>query len=293
MAQADMPFDGLLKCFLLLASQRPVFTKLALSTCIGLMGFALGGCVAFRQSADPSSPPLVGQRMVEKDLQFISPGVTSRDEVIAKLGQPPLELEGFSTLAYPWTELRRTLFIIGGGAAGAGGFALPEYRDVSLFVAIGKDGRVLKWGLDQMQRADSFSIVAQARRWAQSNEMPLPSRQVGFPPRTSAPGQGAIVVHRRKPKGTSLFRAATPWPVGLAIDGQFRAELLDAEYVVVLASPGSHQILVHPAPPYRDVAGTSVGSVSGIHSSALTLEVAANALYFLEAQATLKPGWKW
>jgi hypothetical protein len=254
----------------------------------------VSGCVIIPLSPDRSAPALAGHKLGEKELEFIIAGVTTRDEVITRLGNPSVELDGFGIFAYPWMELKRNWVVAGVSPAGLGGVSIPETRDLTLFVAIGRDGVVLKWGLDQKQRSDRFSIVTQARRWAQSNALILPPRQSGFSVPTIAPGQAVIVLYRVKPAISALGylkKAPHPEPVSVAVDSQYRAELLDGDYVVIQVSAGSHTILVDPVPPYRYWPGhPGLKSFSGIHSSTFTLEVMANELYFLETQATLEIG---
>jgi hypothetical protein len=246
---------------------------LRLGICVSLIASLLGGCV--HSSPDLSVPPAAGRRLQEKDFQFISPGVTSREEVISKLGPPSIELGGFSMLAYSWTEVRLTALIL-----------LPvagwdEPMQSTLFVAIGKDARVLKWGLDQtpITPINYYSIVTRARRWAQSNDLSLPARQAGFSAPASAGGRGMIVVYRTKPAGARVFGfpMALSHSVGVAMDSELQAELLDGEHVMLPAPPGTHRIAIESAPSYRYSPLTRSGS-------SVTLEVVENGLHFLEVQ---------
>lgn len=258
-----------------------------------IMALCLCGCVAFPLSSRPA-PVLVGKRLEPEVLEFISVGVTTREDLIMKLGQPSIELEGFKILAYPWTELSRT-WVVGAAGRGGGGFvAIPDTNHAALFIAIDEGNHVLKWGIDQQQRSDKFSIVAQARRWAESNGLPIPATPPGYSAPAIAPGHAVLVLYRAKPDISAigyLSRGRFPEAVGVAIDDFYRAELLDGEYVIISLLPGSHRVLLHPVPPYRywpDHPGWK--SFSGIHSSTVVLDVSANKLYFLEAQATLEVG---
>jgi len=251
----------------------------------------LSGCVVLPLPSDKSSPALVGHQPRPEELNFITAGVTTRDDLTAKLGMPPVELKGFKILAYPWIALIRNWVVI---VPRGGVIAVPQTADNTLFVALGERNQVLKWGFDQRQKSDRFSIVAQARRWAESNELLLPPRQSGITNLALTEGQGAIVLHRITPAISGLGflgKAQYPESVGVAIDDQFCAELLINEYVVIPVSAGSHQVLVHPVPPYRFWPGhPGWNSFSGIHASTVTLQVSANKTYFLETQATLEIG---
>jgi hypothetical protein len=274
----------------------PSFNILICHLILSITVFCISGCVVPLPS-DSSSPALVGHKLGPEEINFINAGVTTRDELISKLGFPPIELEGFKILAYPWIALKRNWVVAGAAPYGGGVIAtIPETANNTLFVAIDNRNKVLKWGFDQRQRSDKFSIIAQARRWAESNELRLPSRQSGFTTPVITQKSAVIVLQRMKPaiSGTDfLSKARYPESVGVAINEHYCAELLDGEHVAISVPAGSHQILVHPVPPYRFWPGhPGWKNFSSIHSSTITIEVSANKTYFLETQATLETGLK-
>jgi hypothetical protein len=266
-----LPVKAIVIAVLTSSALGRVSSMLRLGICAALAGPLMGGCVYW--GPDLSAPPAVGRRLQENDFRFIAPGITSRDEVIAKLGRPTIELEGFNTLAYSWTEVRDFLFVPAFTVAGG-----TDYMQSTLFIAMGRDDRVLKTGVDNASLSN-YSIVTQARHWAQANDLSLPARQAGFSAPASADGRGVIVVYRTKPAGAGAlgFPTYLRHSVGVAVDGQFRAELLDGEHVMIRASPGSRRIAIDSAPPYRK-------SFLDGSSSTVTLEILENGLHFLEAQ---------
>jgi hypothetical protein len=64
---------------------------------------AVTGCVPVHV-ASSSDPPLAGRRIKSDDVAFIKPRITSREEVIAKLGPPRVDLSDPRTLVYVWIE---------------------------------------------------------------------------------------------------------------------------------------------------------------------------------------------
>jgi hypothetical protein len=97
-------------------SGRAVTRRCSLMSVI--MALCVSGCVVFPLPADRPAPVLAGQRLPPEALEFISVGVTTRDDLIMKLGQPPVELEGLKILVYPWIELHRS-WVVGGFGQGA------------------------------------------------------------------------------------------------------------------------------------------------------------------------------
>ncbi len=122
----------------------------------------------------------------------------------------------------------------------------------------------------------------------------LPLRRTGYVPIEISSGQGLVTIHRAPPARASLgffSRARFAAAVGIAVDGHYVAELLDDEYVSVGVSAGTHEITVHPAPPYRwSVTFPADQSLPSIHPSSVTVALKDGERCFLETVATLAAG---
>lgn len=250
---------------------------------------ATTSCVLLPIPSSEAKPATVGRALRAQDLASVVPLRTSREEVIAKLGEPGIDLVGLRILAYPWTALKRTSLVLSLGAGG-----IEESERTALFVALDHDDKVVKAGFDHPTGSDGLSMVTWARRWAAANGVALPPGEQGYVPAPVPDGRGLVDVYRAPPAASSLgflTRARFPEAVGVAVDDRFVAELLDEEYVSIVLPAGPHTISVHPAPPYRYKSESSDARQSpSVHTSTVTIDVKGGGRYFLESVATLARG---
>ena len=279
--------------FMMKAKAYMAKRRLAALVVLTCAGFVTSCIVVPLPSVNPN-PVLAGKSPNLEDLNAIFPSWTTREEVIAKLGEPTIDLLGFKMLVYPWVSLKRTWLTIIATPQGLGAIPLPQTDSTALFIAIDDDGRVEKFGFLEQLTVDRFSIVNQARRWAVANEVYLPARRNGYVPGAIPLQSGSITIHRATPPNAALgffTRARFVESVAISMDGKFVAELLDDEYVSLPVSSGTHVIGVNPAPPYRywpDHPGAS--SISAIHPASLTVSVADGSRLFVHLEATLGAG---
>lgn len=73
----------------------------------------VAGCVALPIKIGEEEA-LAGRRIGPKDVAFLKPGITTRDEVVSKLGAPTFDLSDLGILSYVWIELKEDWAIIWG-----------------------------------------------------------------------------------------------------------------------------------------------------------------------------------
>lgn len=254
----------------------------------------IAGCIVVPLPSANQHQVLAGKAPDSAGMDSILPGLTTRAEVIAQFGEPPIDLLGLRMLVYPWVSLKRTWLTIFPTPQGLGTITLPQTDSTALFVAIDGQGKVAKLGFSEQVKSDSLSTVNQARRWAAANDVSVPARVRGYTP-TDIPSQsGLIVLHRAAPPNASLgffTRARFVESVAISIDGKFVAELLDEEYVSVPVSFGAHVIGAHPAPPYRYWPGhPGARSIAATAPSSLAVSVSSGSRLFVQMEATLGAG---
>jgi hypothetical protein len=252
------------------------------------------GCIVVPLPSENPQQVLVGKALDSADLNAVLPTLTTRNEVIAQLGVPPMDLMGMRMLVYPWVSLKRNWLTIFATPQGIGAMTLPQTDNTALFVAVDDGGKVVKLGFAEQLKSDGFSIVNRARRWAAENKVSVPARSRGYTPVDIPRQSGLITLHRATPPNSSLgffTRARFPESVAISIDGQFVAELLDEEYVSIPLSIGVHVVGAHPAPPYRYwPEHPGARSISAIHPSSIPVTVTSGNRLFIQLEATMGAG---
>ena len=162
--------------------------------CVPLLlgALAIAGCVPVPRIS-PSDEPLAGRRIKPEDVAFIKPSMTSRDEVIANLGVPTFDLSDLRILAYAWTEPGGVWV----GVIPFGVFTVPRTADWALLVAIDENNRVARLGIDQRPWSDT--VISQARKWAEAQQVRLPPVRTSFDPLPIPEEKPVIYIYRVKP----------------------------------------------------------------------------------------------
>ena len=257
-----------------LASVTPqAFLKdLKLILCIvGTIIFAVsaGGCFEGAISADFAEhfqwgPPIkvanTGSEISDTEIQFIQPRVTTRAEVIQKLGQPNMEMPELGVIAYVGEEDNGiALGIAYGGAAQA------------LFVAFDQNNRVIAYKLEKDYEGLSGQTPIQeaARDWIKSRGKSVPSLPSRFVEHDVPPGQALLYIYR----SVSFFEGAPP---RLLVDGKVQAELKGETYLAITQPLGIHRVTVVP----EGVAETR-------ESRSISLEMTPNRKYFISIRVPL------
>jgi hypothetical protein len=255
-----------------------------------LSAVVVAGCVAFPIKFGEEEA-LAGRRIRPEDLAFLKPGITTRDEVVSKLGAPTLDLSDLGILSYVWIELKEDWAAIWAlpnpRLPLAGVFFTPRTGDWALFVATDENGYVVRAGLDQRKPRDS--IRSQARKWAEAQELKLPPVQTSFATLPIPDGKALIYFYRTSPSVVPFFGAGASWswPIAVSVDGQYVTEMYDDTYAAIPVLPGQHEIVVDPLPPYRYVMrGSFTISPSERVPARLIVEAVEGQQYFLEVLST-------
>ena len=250
----------------------------------------IAGCIVWPVAPPPSEALQTGRKIETGQLDFLVDGVTTRDEIIARLGEPLINLVGYRISAYPWVMLEKTWGVLAVGATGVGGAAIPIFDTKALFIAFDEMDRVRRSGISARGTiSEDAALLPWVQKWAQENSIRLPEAVAGFRPVDVPPNKGTIVVYRRKPPYSSwgLARATFNSEIMVAIDGIYIAELRDNEYVQIPVDPGSHVVSVrldHPL-TMRRLAQTAV-----LSPPAISVAIAGGDRCFLEAQAWKNSG---
>lgn len=127
-----------------------------------LLIFSLNGCVILPLPAEKKT--IEGISLSEERLSFLTPGVTTKEMLIAKLGEPYVVWLDACILAYHWTEQGGKLFIgIFGFGSGTGGVIDTKNRYVFLSQF---DKNMLLIRSDLLKYPDVFSYGNLLQRWA-------------------------------------------------------------------------------------------------------------------------------
>ena len=103
----------------------------------------------------PEKEMLSGTEMQGKDVVFIKSGITSRGEIVEKLGKPYAIIEELRIIAYKWEMLSGYMpWFIAGGYSGVGG-VLTRGSNKVLFVAFDENDRVTRFEIITQSDIDS------------------------------------------------------------------------------------------------------------------------------------------
>jgi hypothetical protein len=217
-----------------------------LSTLVLLSPLAFRACLPVYRYSDEA---VSGRKTAPEDIAFIKPGITTRDDVISKLGKPTVELQDLRILVYPWTEFKEQWVGVVPGFV----WTAPRTADWALLVATDENNRVVSSGFDQLKWSET--VISQARRWAEAQQVRLPPVSTSFSSAPIPEGSAVIYIYRIKLPlfGRPLAQAfESDWalPVAVAIDSQYVTEMRDDTYVAFPVSPGAHEITADPLPSY-------------------------------------------
>jgi hypothetical protein len=138
----------------------PRVTNCLFNPLILLLVFFLLGC--------PVVLPLgggdVGRRITKNQLAFVRPGITSKSDVIAQLGEPDVIWENERVLAYNWDVIRSKYLVgvLGPGSSPPFGTVENRVHCVLLF-RFDPEDRVERFQLTRRPSSDSYG--AHLRKW--------------------------------------------------------------------------------------------------------------------------------
>jgi len=276
----------------LISKPHKWFSRLLLALLFGLVLSA--GCVAV-PIGSTSDEPVPGRKIRPEDVAFIQPGITTREELISRLGAPTFDLPDLGILSYVWLELKEDWAVIWAiptnPPLGGGAVVIPRTADWALFAAIDENGRVVRVGLDQRKLYDS--VRSQARKWAEAQGLKLPPVQSAFASLPVPAEKALIYFYRTKPPSSLAgFLGlggdfSLPFPIAVSIDDQYVTEMHDDTYAAIPILPGRHEFVIDPAPPYWYIErGALAVSPSQRRPAKLIVEAVAGQQYFLEVRSS-------
>ena len=192
---------------------------------------------------------MVGTEVKTPRLQFIAPGSTDRDQVIAELGPPESIFEDIRVLAYSW-ETRVGYFmmiypLLGGTEIG---------QSHVLLIQLDETNQVNRFEI--LKRGTSDSVRSTAVAWAKKGGSPaalqLPTR---FVPVSIPPGKSLIHLYR-----SGGFQVPGVG-VRIVLDTQTIADLRSGECFSMVLDAGSHSIGLQAHSLFSAVGSFTVASV--------------------------------
>lgn len=130
-----------------------------------LIAGLLTGCIAVFPV--PSSEKTHGKIITPKEVKFVVPGQTTREEVVARLGEQFRDSPRLPVLAYSWEKPAADLvWVVVSTESGCGGhFERSHWR--AFFVAFDSGGRVRR--TEYVRLSGEKSLDEQLEDWAQRN----------------------------------------------------------------------------------------------------------------------------
>lgn len=256
-----------------------------------LLGIFLTGCGALPISG-PSESPLAGKKVTEQEMASVAAVGKSRKEVIADLGNPTIELNDLRILVYPWIEHKGDWLLFAFSYTGGVAVTTPRQEDWALLVAFDDKDRVTDTGLVKKKPSDSINTTA--RTWAEARGVDIPPPSPSFSLLSVPTDKALVYVFRAKPPiswKTVLGAGSWPWPVAIAVDGQYISEMHNETYVTLSIQPGKHEFLADALPSYRYVPrGSLVISSDKRQPASITLDTQPNQVYFIRLLCTSGTG---
>lgn len=229
------------------APQRPRWQARPARYCRPLLfllpALLLCGCIAVPMPG-PHETFFAGEKVSEQDIKppaFIG---KSRQELVARFGEPAVELDEYRALVYPGFERKGDKLII----LGFPGIILERFPKIDqwmLFIALDADERVIQVGVAE-QGDPEVSINKTVRAWMESQGLKLPSPHQFFTMTPVPSGKSRIHLYRTKPPTTLLTILGAgfscPWPVAVSTGGPVKSELSDETFVTLTLDPGEHEL---------------------------------------------------
>ncbi len=214
------------------------------------------GCVVIPVPSQEKT--VVSQQFTSPVVDSIVPGLTTRTDLLERLGKPYTTLDKPHILVYPWTTEGGGLFwVVAAGVGVAGGF-LPFHYHYALLIALDETEHVTNVEITKRRPLDS--LREHAYKWAQAKGLAGDRQPEAFALRRIPPGQSMLYVYR--PGG--FWDAPNIFTASVLMGDQLLTELRRDEYAWVVLQPGNYSITVspdakNPASPYaRKVAHIEV-----------------------------------
>jgi hypothetical protein len=193
---------------------------------------------------------VVGQEFGSSALDSVVPGLTTRTDLLERLGKPYTTLDRPHVLVYPWTTTGGSVLWAVGVGGGAAAGESPLHYHYTLLIALDETEHVAK--VEITKRWDFDCVREHAYKWAQAKGLTGDHRREPFVLRAIPPGQSVLYVYR----SGGFWDAPNVFIAAVILDKhQLLAELRSDEYASVVLDPGNYGIIVspdakNPASPY-------------------------------------------
>jgi hypothetical protein len=220
---------------------KAIFTFLLIS---------LTACVAAPVSVERAE--LEGRRFSEADVEFVQTGVTTRADIIAKLGQPTILLAPQHALVYGLREVESTgmVWFLGTPGGAIGGLVTGESRQALLFI-LNCDDTVAHWGRTPVNRGKTW--LQATLDWSLVEGVTLPQPRGRFSEESPA-SAGQALVYFYRPRDFQHYLLLGPSAERLAFgavdfvniyrNDQLVGQLRWKSYIAVYVSPGVHTFVI-------------------------------------------------
>jgi outer membrane protein assembly factor BamE (lipoprotein component of BamABCDE complex) len=205
---------------------------------------------------------LAGTPVNEEQISFITPGITTQQEVIERLGEPIIDFGPRRVFVYTWAIRYGVVFwALAGMERGVGGME-PLITTYLLFIAFDPDCKVLETANRLFKPFET--IGGQVRDWLTS--CGLATQFVDRRPGDSTGSGPVLFVYRPSHSPCTFPRFdANIFKPSVAVDGVVVGDLAKGEYLISEINVGAHTITIDPIPYYSCVGReTSSFAVHGI-----------------------------
>lgn len=198
----------------------------------------LSGCVVIPVPSQEKT--IVGQQFTSPVVDSIVPSLTTRADLLERLGKPYTTLDSPHILVYPWTTEGGGLFwVVGAGGSGAAGL-VPLHYHHALLIALDETEHVTNVEITKRRPLDS--LREHAYKWAQAKGLTGARQPAAFRLRRIPRGQSMLYVYR--PGG--IWDAPDIFTASVLMGGQLLTELRGNENAWVVLQPGNYSIAVSP-----------------------------------------------
>ena len=196
----------------------------------------------------PTSPKTVaGTEIHEEETTSIQPGMTTREEIVERLGEPDWQFDDIGIIAYRWTkqEWNNVMIWLAPYPSSGGISEFETGRSYILFFLFDIDQKLTAHEIVKQSTWPGSTVRKEARNWAGKQGVLLPHCAKGFISPNIPKNRSVICVYRK-----SGFSDCPDWgtiPL-IRLDGKNAVELPKKQYFLLYVSPGSHEISVNPVP---------------------------------------------
>ena len=182
----------------------------------------------------PGKKVVQGERLTKEDIHFIKPSVTTRSELIDKLGDPDWHFDNYRIIAYTWRTIGAYILWPEQGWFGVGLDTKPISKPYVLLITFDSEDRVSHFDLNARL---SSTVRKHAKKYAKKQGLIKQELLSSLSPLVD---QSIIYIYR---PGGSRDAPLLHAPL-VSINGKKVAELLKGTYKTIIVPPGHYSIAV-------------------------------------------------